>query len=196
MSNKISKSEMILKAALELFSRKGYDGVGIDEIGDAVGMKGPAIYHYFKGKEALFDAIAENLDIHYNANISAEGIMPETIDELIDMSMKRIEFTVHDPMIKMMRRFLAIEQFRNDRMKALTTKHHLTGIVEMNTAAIRHLADKGEIITDDPELLALEFSAPVSMLIHLIDREPERENEAMETIKKHHEHFVKTYGCK
>ena len=47
---------------------------------------------------------------------------------------------------------------------------------------------------DDAETMALEFVAPVSLLIHTYDRQPEREAEVTEKIKKHFEHFAKVYG--
>jgi AcrR family transcriptional regulator len=52
-----SKKDDILRAALGLFARQGYAGVGIDEIGAAVGISGPTIYHYYPDKaEILLDA--------------------------------------------------------------------------------------------------------------------------------------------
>ena len=38
----------ILKAALELFSEKGFGAVSVEQIADAVGMKGPNLYKYYK----------------------------------------------------------------------------------------------------------------------------------------------------
>jgi AcrR family transcriptional regulator len=47
---------VILKAALELFSRQGYQETGIDEIGAAAGVSGPAIYRHFGSKQELLAA--------------------------------------------------------------------------------------------------------------------------------------------
>lgn len=47
----------IVAAAAELFAAQGYAGVGIDDIGAAVGVSGPAIYRHFAGKEALLAAV-------------------------------------------------------------------------------------------------------------------------------------------
>ena len=54
--------------------------------------------------------------------------------------------------------------------------------------------EKGILKKDDSEYLALEFVAPVSLLIHMYDRQPEREEEVMDKIRKHFEHFVKVYA--
>jgi AcrR family transcriptional regulator len=53
----VSRREAILNAALTLIRAKGYAGVGIDEIGDAAGISGPAVYrHYASKSDILLDA--------------------------------------------------------------------------------------------------------------------------------------------
>jgi len=48
-----TRREQILAAAAELFARHGFHGVGIDEIGAAVGVSGPALYRHFRSKDAM-----------------------------------------------------------------------------------------------------------------------------------------------
>src|SRR5699024_11858026 len=48
-----SRREQILAAAAELFAQHGFHGVGIDDIGAAVGISGPALYRHFRGKDAM-----------------------------------------------------------------------------------------------------------------------------------------------
>jgi AcrR family transcriptional regulator len=43
----------ILATAAELFARRGFHGVSIDELGAAVGVSGPALYRYFPSKDAM-----------------------------------------------------------------------------------------------------------------------------------------------
>jgi len=43
----------ILVQALGLFRERGFDGVGIDEIGAAVGISGPTVYFYYDTKAAI-----------------------------------------------------------------------------------------------------------------------------------------------
>ena len=57
MVNKKTTRERILDSALNLFSEKGYDGVGVDLIGEKCGLKGPSIYKHFKGKEEILDVL-------------------------------------------------------------------------------------------------------------------------------------------
>jgi AcrR family transcriptional regulator len=60
-----SRREAILDAALELFRRRGFHSVGIDEIGTAAGISGPGVYRHFTSKGsvlvALFDSITERM---------------------------------------------------------------------------------------------------------------------------------------
>ncbi|PWV73071.1 DNA-binding transcriptional regulator, AcrR family [Prauserella marina] len=48
-----SRREQILAAAADLFARRGFHGVGIDDIGAAVGISGPALYRHFRSKDAM-----------------------------------------------------------------------------------------------------------------------------------------------
>lgn len=54
-----NRRDVILQAAAELFGSRGYHAVGIDDIGDAVGITGPAIYRHFPTKEDIMVATIE-----------------------------------------------------------------------------------------------------------------------------------------
>ena len=100
------------------------------------------------------------------------------------MSLKRIEFTLHDPVVKKVRRMLTMEQFRNDRIAQLATRHNIDGIQEMYSQIFQKMMDNGIMRRTDPTLLSLSFASPVTLLIQMCDREPEREQEAMDRIKE------------
>ena len=52
-----SRRDDILTVALRLFRHGGFRGVGIDEIGQAVGLSGPGVYAYYRSKsDILVDA--------------------------------------------------------------------------------------------------------------------------------------------
>jgi AcrR family transcriptional regulator len=57
------RSERILRTAMHLFHERGFDGVGVDLIGERAGVSGPAIYRYFSGKdEILMTLLDEAID--------------------------------------------------------------------------------------------------------------------------------------
>ncbi|MBY8880817.1 SACE_7040 family transcriptional regulator [Actinacidiphila acidipaludis] len=47
------RREQILREAARLFAERGFHGVGVDEIGAAVGISGPGLYRHFAGKDAM-----------------------------------------------------------------------------------------------------------------------------------------------
>jgi AcrR family transcriptional regulator len=47
------RREHILREAARLFAERGFHGVGVDEIGAAVGISGPGLYRHFAGKDAM-----------------------------------------------------------------------------------------------------------------------------------------------
>lgn len=51
-----SSREQLLDAAARLFGRKGYDATSVREIGAALGISAPALYHHFPSKEEIFCA--------------------------------------------------------------------------------------------------------------------------------------------
>ena len=55
------KRELILEAALEVFSQHGFRGSTIDQIAEAAGMSKPNLLYYFKSKEAIFVTLIDRL---------------------------------------------------------------------------------------------------------------------------------------
>ena len=49
--------QAILDAALDLFAEKGFFGTSLRDVAGAVGVRESALYNYFPGKDALFDAL-------------------------------------------------------------------------------------------------------------------------------------------
>jgi TetR/AcrR family transcriptional regulator len=47
----------ILTCALQLFAKRGYDAVGVQEIVDAAGITKPTLYHYFGSKQGLLETL-------------------------------------------------------------------------------------------------------------------------------------------
>lgn len=121
------------------------------------------------------------------------GKVPQSQEELIKVTMKRISFTIKDPVIRRTRMLLVQEQFRNERISEATTRHQLDGIQRMFSRIIKGMMDEGIVKNDDPELLAVELTAPAVLQIARSDRQPQCEEECMEYIEKHLRNFCKVY---
>ena len=189
--------ERILDEALRQFSQKGYDGTNIRELTASLGLVKSSMYKHYKSKEEIWNSLLDRMIAYYNERFgSAENLppVPDTLDELVAMTMRMVDITVHDEKIVMTRKLLSIEQYRDDRARQLATKHFLTGLTEMFTYIFDGMMNKGLLRNDDPKMLAFAYTAPVSSLIHLCDREPGKAAEAISQIKAFSRHFIKTYG--
>lgn len=65
MTKTLTKSdalrENILEAATRLFIERGFDGTSFNDIADAIGVSRPALYYYFKSKEAILEVLTETV---------------------------------------------------------------------------------------------------------------------------------------
>jgi len=52
---------LILKAAIDVFSKKGFDGTPISEIAERSGLPKANVYYYFESKEAIYRAVIAHL---------------------------------------------------------------------------------------------------------------------------------------
>ncbi|MBR6221174.1 MAG: TetR/AcrR family transcriptional regulator [Clostridia bacterium] len=187
----------ILAAALRLFSENGYAGTNIRELTASLGLVKSSIYKHFESKEELWDALLDEMIAYYGTRFgSPERLppVPDTLEGLVEMTLRLVDFTVHDENVVMTRKLLTIEQFRDERARDLATKHFLTGLKEMFTPIFAGMMDKGLLRRDDPSMLAFAYTAPISALIHLCDREPEKAPEALREIEAFSRHFVRVYG--
>lgn len=189
--------DRILAAALEMFSQNGYSGTNIRELTASLGLVKSSMYRHFESKEAIWNTLLDEMIAYYAERFgSAEHLppVPNSLEALTQMTMQMANFTVHDERIIMTRKALTLEQYRDVRARELATKHFLTGLIEMFTHVFTGMMEKGLLRRDDPKMLAFAYTAPISALIHLCDREPEKTEEAMAQIEAFSRHFVKIYG--
>ena|SRR5215207_6136403 len=64
----------LVAAARELFAKRGYAGVGTEEIVQRAGVTRGALYHHFRGKEDLFRAVYEQIERELTERI-ATGVL-------------------------------------------------------------------------------------------------------------------------
>jgi len=191
--------ERILAAALEMFSQNGYAGTNIRELSASLGLVKSGVYKHYESKEAIWNALLDEMIAYYGEHFgSAEHLppVPDSLEGLVDMTMGMVNFTIHDERIIMTRKVLTLEQYRDVRARELATKHFLTGLTDMFTHVFTGMMDKGLLRKDDPKMLAFAYTAPISALIHLCDREPEKTEDAIRKIEAFSRHFIATYGVK
>ena len=189
--------EKILGLALEKFSKNGYAGTNVRELTESLGLVKSSMYRHFESKEAIWNALLDEMAAYYDARFGSPEHLPPVPDSpegLVTMTMQMADFTIRDENVVKTRKLLTIEQFRDGRARELATKHFLTGLTAMFAPIFDAMMDRGLLRRDDPEMLAFAYTAPISALIRLCDREPEKTEEAMARIEAFARHFIQSYG--
>lgn len=93
-----TRREQILAAAADLFARHGFHGVGIDDIGSAVGISGPALYRHFRSKDAMLGemltAISESL---LTGGLAIAERADDPANALRELVRFQVDFALDDP---------------------------------------------------------------------------------------------------
>jgi len=73
MKNKVNSKEELLECALSLFSDKGYESAGINEIVQMAGVTKPTLYYFFQSKEGIFKEILKQYYERFNTILAKES---------------------------------------------------------------------------------------------------------------------------
>ena len=192
----------ILDAALDLFSIKGYEATSLSMIAAAVGIRKASLYNHFENKQAILDALVQEVLAQYNsrslfARTAAPGtdtaLTPEAAADLIR---EQVRFILHTPLVSKARKMLVIEQFQNPELSALQTKQNYSDVMQYFVGLMQGLIRRGVLAAEDPEIMAAQLCLPISVWINLCDREPDRESEVMDLIGRHTAQFFRAYQPK
>ena len=190
--------ERLLEAALKMFSENGYSATNIRELSASLGLGKSSLYRHYESKEEIWNSMIDEMERYYNTKFgSSENLpeIPESTSAFKSLVMNMLNFTLHDEKIKMTRKILLTEQFRDERIKALATKHFNSGLEDMFTSVFTGMIKNGSLKKDDPQMLSFIFTSPVSSLVLLCDRQPEKESEILEKSEAFIDRFISRYGC-
>ena len=201
---KSNTREEILEAALDLFSVNGYEATSISQLADAVGIRKASLYSHFVNKQDILDKIVKMvLDGYAQHSIfaNADWDNPEftkgkagmSAEETARMIQGQMRYILHDQHISKGRKMLLIEQFRNEELAQLQTKQNYEDIWNYFTGMMKFLIREGVLKDADPAIMAAQFAFPITVWINLCDREPDREEEVMELVRKHVLQFFEVY---
>ena len=195
----------ILDEALTLFSEKGYANVYVGEIADRVGIKAPSLYKHFRNKQAIFDAIIEEMEHRFleeaktlrirGNDVAADAGIYRNLSEkqMIRLGIDLFRYQLHDDYARRFRKMLTIEQFHDPSLGAVYTKQYIDDPLSYEGMLLGIMAEQGVLQTENAEIMTLHFYAPFYMLLTLCDREPDRETDAVRILKDHMAQFNKLY---
>ncbi len=160
-----SRREQILREAARLFAERGFHGVGVDEIGAAVGISGPGLYRHFAGKDAMLAELLVGISQRLydggrrRAEEAAAADLPPgaALDALID---GHIDFALDD------RELITLHDRELDRLREADRKQVRKlqrQYVELWVSAVRALY---------PDLTELEARVSVHTVFGLLNSTP------------------------
>ena len=196
----------ILDEALTLFSEKGYANVFVADIAERVGIKAPSLYKHYKSKQAIFDAIIEEMNRRFleeagalqingaDAVVDAEIYKHISEEQLITLGNNLFLYFLHDDYTRRFRKMLTIEQFHAKKLADVYMKQYVDDPLSYQGMLLGLMASAGVLQTEDPEIMTLHFYAPIYMLLTVCDCEPKREAKALKTLEAHIRQFNKIYA--
>lgn len=202
----MNTGQRILDEALTLFSEYGYGNVSVGQIAGAVGIKAPSLYKHYESKQDIFRAILDRMKKRYEAragalhmngtDAQADAAVFASISEdgLVQTGIGLFSYFLHDEDVRRFRKMLTIEQFRDTELAALFTRQYVEDPLSYQAAMFALLCGTGTLKAADRDILALQFYAPIYMMLTLCDRHPERESEALHILERHIRQFRRMYG--
>ena len=192
-----STKEKILDYALVSFSENGYRGTNLRDLAAGMGLSKSALYKHYTSKEEIWNAMLDEMESYYAerfGSLKNLPTIPQSTEELKALTMRMLDFTIHDEKIIMTRKILLTEQFRDERVRRIATEHFHSGLESLFAIIFEGMMRNGSLKNDDPAMLAFVYTAPISALVQLCDREPEKEPEVMRKIEAFVNHFIAIYG--
>jgi AcrR family transcriptional regulator len=153
-----SNAEKILDVSWQLFQKKGYRGVSVDEICLQSRITKPTLYYYFHNKEELFARVLEHRLKNFHEAIATPGSLSERLQNVAQT---------------------ILESFESDYSFLLRDREHLTQPENLARVRVAFRAElyqpindlmrigisSGELADQDAEFLTLAFLGIVNNFI-------------------------------
>ncbi|WP_431192854.1 TetR family transcriptional regulator C-terminal domain-containing protein [Tianweitania aestuarii] len=150
------KRELILEAALDIFSRHGFRGATIDRIADAAGMSKPNLLYYFRRKDDIYSALMQRLLDTWLQPLRALDDVGDPLTELRGYIRRKLEMSRDYPRES---RLFANEILEGAPRIMPMIAGELKTLVDEKVAVIRGWMKAGRIARTDPHHLIFSIWA-------------------------------------
>lgn len=97
-TQKANRRAELLRRAATLFAERGFASVSTVELGEAVGMSGPALYNYFASKDALLAELLEDASTRLLDEARSIVALDESPATTLDLLIRfHLDFATTDP---------------------------------------------------------------------------------------------------
>lgn len=166
MTDTKSTKERILAVAADLFSREGYSAVSIRDITRAVGIKESSLYNHFSSKEQILERILSDFQAEYRKIFPPRELLDEilartTLEQFLMQGFLNLKERLTHPTVQRMWRVLHMEQYRNERARAIVLHDLIGETLAFMEEVFARLIAQGKLKPLDPRALASSYQYPV-----------------------------------
>ncbi len=197
----------IVENALRLFSSKGYDATTMDEIASASHIKTPSLYNHYSGKQAIFEAVVDyckeesarlvkESTLDFDNAAAKQHILSMKIEDQISDVKRLFRYSLHSEFPCLFHRLMVVEQYHHTRLAVEYNRYIVEKQLSIFTDIIRFMIAHKLLVSGNPEAMALQYMAPISLLLELCFRQPEKEQMAIDLLEEHIRQFNQVYMVK
>ena len=160
--------QAILDAALNMFAKEGYFGTSLRGIAAMVGIRESALYNYFPSKDALFEALI--VVDHGSKFERLSAVIYRPITDVRVMLTRLALFALDEfctPRQQQLFRILMSDGFRLAQEGRIKLFERMSRDWARLDELVRQLVRGGWLRGADPQLVAIEFVAPLLLWRHL-----------------------------
>ncbi len=196
MADRGNTRRRAMDAALEIFARKGYDGAYVGDVAQAVGIKPPSLYKYFRNKDDLYAALLEEADAHFQDLWAATQIRLERLEhaavQVGILSAERLEEDGGGWF------FAQLDDDRAACYRRLSTGRACLWErpVELFEGLFTRLIAQDILRRGDPHVMAVEFVAPLVQLWQLRDWRPDQGPICAQEARRHLRQFHRVFALR
>ena len=146
--SEISSRDKILDAAEHLFAQRGYAGVGLREVAEAVGLGKSSLFHHFKNKPELYAAVCGRILARIGWRLGealARGGSPvERLERLLDELVDVLAGHPNDARL-LLRSLFEDDDLAGDTAEERAVQAALEGIIGAMTSLLREGMSSGQL---------------------------------------------------
>ena len=150
MNNNLSTKEKIFEAAVELFSKRGYNGVSVRDIAKEVGIKEASIYNHYNSKEEILndiinrfnDVFEKGNNFSFKMDLLYDSVSPRKYFKMVNLMIKEV---FQDKRMMKMLMICIIEMYNNEKAKEMVKKMLAPKDVESMNMYLNKYIKEGKI---------------------------------------------------
>ena len=158
--------DLILKAAMELFSELGYKGASVRKISGKVGIRESALYNHFANKEEIFYSVASSIFSTPFSTDEGESLSEKAKGgkKFLSNFIVQYKLVTFDKNKERLFRIMMIELLQNQTLRKNFMEEYHEKNIKLLSGAFFTMMQEGLVRSSDPMLMANEFLAPLFYL--------------------------------